>query len=118
MKNTIKNRKNFDFEGAATIVMPAFVVKYRPKISALSEYGIVAAKRTFSTAVQRNRAKRLIRAWMDKCERPKKFDVLFIARKDILETGLTRGVGQMAKTMSIVKKAGRRKKPRPDAPKL
>ena len=112
MKNTIKSQKNFDFSESETAVMPIMVVKYRPKRHKDAEYGIISNKRTFPTAVARNRARRLIRAWMNRTERPRKFDLLFIARRDILETGLTKGVGQMAKIFGKIKKAGRRRKNR------
>ena len=118
MKGTIKSRKNFEFGDAPAIVLPTMVVKYRPKKSDGAEYAIIANKKTFPTAVERNRAKRLIRAWMNRCDRPDKSDVLFITRRKILETGLTGGVGQMAKAFGIIKKKGRtktRRRPGPTA---
>ena len=111
MKNTIKSQKNFDFNNAEAVVMPVMIIKYRPKKLSESEYGIVSSKRTFPTAVERNRARRLIRAWLDKCDRPQKFDILFIARKPILETNLTSGVGQMAKMFGKIKRSAKRKRP-------
>ena len=105
MQNTIKSRKNFDFEDASVIVLPAIIVKFRPRKTESGQYGLVASKRTFPTAVRRNRARRLIRAWMAKCDRPPKFDVLFIARGKILETTLTQGVGQMAKAFGKIRKS-------------
>ena len=112
MKNTIKSRKNFNFDDAAVIVLPALVVKYRKRLMKVGEYGIIASKRTFATAVRRNRARRLIREWMSHCDRPNRFDILFVARTKILETGLTAGVGQMAKALGKIKKEGKRPKKR------
>ncbi len=59
-------------------------------------YGIIAPKRVFKAAVDRNRAKRLLRDWI--CHNEKhmldEFDYIFIIGKDIL--GATRDEGRKA----------------------
>ncbi|MDR2268768.1 MAG: ribonuclease P protein component [Rickettsiales bacterium] len=102
MKNTIKKHKDFDFLGAATFTMPAFFVKYKPKKHESGEFGLIASKRNFPTAVKRNRAKRLLRTWLAKRELPKNADVLLIAREKILKTKFADGVGQITAAMKRI----------------
>ena len=110
MKNTIKSHKDFDFDGTKSIAMPAFYVKYRPRRFESGEYGLIASKRNFPTAVKRNRAKRLMRAWLGKCKLPSKYDILLIAKSEILETKIEDGVGQMAKAIKKIKSSKTNKK--------
>jgi len=103
MKNTIKAHKNFMFRDSEMLPMPAFFTKFRPKLFATGQYGLVVSKRVFRLAVVRNRAKRLLRAWIYRSKLPKDFDVIFIARPKIFETKLSDGVGQMRKVLKQVK---------------
>jgi ribonuclease P protein component len=103
MKNTIKAHKNFDFEGAGSVAMPSFFLKYRPKKFDHGQYGLIASKRTFPLAVHRNRAKRLLREWIRKSGGlPEHLDFLIIARAEILKTRLAGGSGQMRKALKKV----------------
>ena len=103
MKNTIKAHKNFNFgegRGAAT---PALIIKQRPKLFEKSQYGLVANKRTFPLAVDRNRAKRLMRVWLQATGRPNEMDIIIIARLPILETKREDGIRQMKYCMKKLK---------------
>ena len=83
--------------------MPAFFTKWRPKLFETGQYGLVVSKRVFKLAVMRNRARRLLRAWIGKSRLPKDFDVIFIARPKILETKLPDGTGQIRRALKAVK---------------
>ena len=99
MKNTIKAHQNFNFGDQKGVVMDAFFVKYRKRMFEKGEYGLVANKRTFPLAVYRNRAKRLLRVWIQTVGRPVELDILFIARPPILETKREDGIDQMKRAM-------------------
>ena len=102
MKNTIKSHKHFDFTDSKAVTMDAFLMKFRPHMFESGQYGLTASKRTFKHAVDRNRAKRLLRTWIRIAELPKDFDILFIAKAKILETTLKDGVAQMRKALKKV----------------
>ncbi|MDR3208465.1 MAG: ribonuclease P protein component [Rickettsiales bacterium] len=101
MKNTIKSHRDFNFEGEKSISTPAFIMKYRKKLRETGEYGLVVSKKIFPHAVQRNRAKRMLREWLRGCVPPNDFDILLIARTEILQTPMPTGARQMK---AIVKK--------------
>jgi ribonuclease P protein component len=107
MKNTIKNHKDFNFADAPIVLMPAFFIKYRAKKYDRGQYGLVVSKRVFPLAVQRNRAKRLLRAWIAKCGgMPENLDVLIIARPKIMETKLPDGSSQMKRAVKKINRTG------------
>ena len=95
MRKTIKNYKDFNFgENAPSVASKFFVVKARPTITTGdARYGIAAPKKSFKLAVQRNRAKRLLREWIRKSENlmSKNTDYIFIARLGILNATLADG---------------------------
>ena len=99
MKNTIKSHQNFDFGNCKPCIMPALLMKFREKKFETGQYGLIASKRTFKLAVDRNRAKRLLRDWIQQNKLPKDFDILFIARSQILETAQKEGIVQMKKAL-------------------
>lgn len=103
MKNTIKLKRNFIFDGDNTVVMPAFVVKYRPKNMETGEYGLIVTKKTFPLAVCRNRARRLVREWLRLVGQPADIDLLFIIRASIIKTDFKDGVGQMKKALQRIR---------------
>jgi ribonuclease P protein component len=83
--------------------MPTFIIKYRKKKHEISEHGFVASKKNFPHAVQRNRAKRLLREWTRLCKLPDEIDVILIARSEILSTTLKDGLGQVAAAIKKIK---------------
>lgn len=108
MRNTIKNHNDFirtaqDIEARSAF----FFVRAKPaKLSGDARYGLVAAKKTFRFAVQRNRAKRLLRDWLrynqDLMLADK--DYVFIARHAILDAGREEGRTAMAKALEYIRK--------------
>jgi len=112
MKNTIRKHKNFDFADIKSSILPAFFMKKRPMRFDAGQYGIVAGKKVFPSAVKRNRAKRLLREWLRGCDMPKGQDVLLVARPEILETSLKSGLEQMKKAL----KSRSQKKVKKDEP--
>jgi ribonuclease P protein component len=102
LKNTIKSRSDFNFDNSISIAEPAFIMKLRPKTHENGRFGIIASKKIFPKAVQRNRAKRLIRAWMNIVKLPVTHDFLFIARSNILETGAPEGVKQLKNALGSI----------------
>ena len=65
-RKTIRNHKDFlTSPDNPFVAAGCFVVKMKPAQKQDARYGIIASKRTFKLAVQRNRAKRLLRDWID-----------------------------------------------------
>lgn len=85
--DVLKESKVFSSCYKAKYVSCSFAVCYfkRNKTS-FNRFGITAGKKT-GCAVQRNRAKRIIRAAYRNCEKyvPIGYDMVFVARKEILE---------------------------------
>jgi ribonuclease P protein component len=106
MKNTIKLHRDFNFEGAGSAVTPSMIAKYRKKLHDTGEFGLVVSKKVFPRAVQRNRAKRLMREWIRKCKMPGGLDILLIARPQIMKTSLPEGVRHMKSVIRRVKGQG------------
>ena len=117
MKNTIKAHKDFDFGESVPVMTPAFIMKCRHKKYDSGQYGIIASKRTFPTAVRRNRAKRLIRAWLQQCRPPADLDILMVAKVEILDTKLPDGVKYMKNALKRLTKAVDEKCLNPRKPK-
>jgi len=103
MKNTIKKHTDFDFQEILPAAMPAFLMKFRPKRYDSGQFGLVATKRTFRKATDRNRAKRLLREWLRLSGRPEHVDVLLVARAPILETNMPDGMTQMKKALKRIR---------------
>jgi len=99
MKNTIKKHSDFTFpDDAPTYRCDLFMVKSRPaRVPDHGEYGLIVSKKKFRRATQRNRAKRLIRAWIfaGSNKLPPNLDFLFIARDKILESDFATGQGHI-----------------------
>ena len=113
MRDTIKNHKDFLMtEDNPTARSMFFFVRMKPcVIPDNARYGLMATKKTFRFAVQRNRAKRLLRDWIrfnEQYLRPD-MDYVFIARPPIL--GATREEGRDAMSRAL-KYLG--KNPKPD----
>ena len=86
-RKTIRNHKDFFVPSDNPMANCSyFIVKSKDAVKQDARYGIIASKRTFKLAVQRNRAKRLLRDWIafnEDLMLPNK-DYVFIARADIL----------------------------------
>ena len=98
IRDTIKKHQDFITDGTMPSARSAFfLVRVKPtKFPGDARYGVVATKRIFRHAVDRNRAKRLLRDWIAAYETlldPEK-DYIFVARPDILKA--QREVGRFA----------------------
>ena len=86
---------------------PFFLVRMKPCVIADNpRYGIVATKKTFRFAVERNRAKRLVRDWVvhnEKLMRPD-MDYVFVARRPILDASREDGRNAMARALTMIGK--------------
>lgn len=108
MRNTIKKHSDFIMpENCPTVRTNLFIIKLnKTKFPKDPRFGLVATKKTFPLAVQRNRAKRLLRAWLIETESllNPDMDYVFIARSAILESKKPDGVSVMKKALESLEK--------------
>jgi len=92
-------------ESQPRFVTDFFIARARPTMFETGRYGLVATKKTFKHAVDRNRAKRLLRAWIAECKTDMgdKTDFVFIARTAILGATKPDGVAMMRKAVKKIK---------------
>ncbi len=109
MRNTIKNHNDFiagDNDPVAK--SPYFLIRAKPaKFADDARVGFTATKKTFRFAVQRNRAKRLLRDWVAFNEKlmAREYDYIFIARGAILNATRTDGREAMRKALRYIQRA-------------
>jgi ribonuclease P protein component len=107
MRDTIKKHADFlPHDTDPVVKMPIFILRITPtRFPGDARYGLITAKKAFKLAVHRNRARRLLRAWMQECTdlMNPDFDYIFIARTDILKTTRDEGLAMMKKA---IKKCG------------
>ncbi|GHT01609.1 hypothetical protein FACS189421_14250 [Bacteroidia bacterium] len=104
--DTIKKHKDFQMpEDGPRAITDFFIARARPTMFESGRYGLIATKRTFRHAVDRNRAKRLLRAWIRECagDMGDAADFVFIARTAILAAKLQEGVALMKKAIKKLK---------------
>lgn len=99
MRNTIKKHSDFLMpEDCPTFRTDFFIAKCnKTKFQGDARYGLVATKKTFKLAVNRNRVKRLLRVWIAKNHdllNPN-MDYIFIARSNILNADADLGIKTM-----------------------
>ena len=104
MRNTIKNHKDFlPHDTDPVVKMPIFILRVTPtRFKGDARYGLITAKKIFKPAVERNRARRLLRAWLRECGDEilnPDYDYIFIARTDILKATRDEGVAMMKKAI-------------------
>ena len=108
MRDTIKNHKDFIMtDDNPTARSALFFVRMKPcAIPDSPRYGVVATKKTFKLAVERNRAKRLLRDWIrfNEAYLLPNMDYVFIARRPILEATREDGRDAMARALAQLKK--------------
>ena len=108
MRDTIKNHKDFLMSDEnPTARSSFFYVRMKPCVVPNdARYGVVATKRTFKLAIQRNRAKRLLRDWVRFNENLllPDMDYVFIARHPILDATRDEGRTAMAGALASLKK--------------
>lgn len=108
MRDTIKNHKDFLMTDDNPVAKSAFFfVRMKPAVVPnKARYGLIATKKTFKFAVQRNLAKRKLRDWIrfsEKHMRPD-MDYVFIARKPILDAPREDGRSAMVRALVYLKK--------------
>lgn len=108
MRNTIKQHYNFLMsERDMNARCALFFVRARPaRFPNDPQYGLIVTKKLFKFAVNRNRAKRLLRDWIRFNEKYMcdDLDYIFIARRDILNATRTDGRTAMHKALNYIKK--------------
>lgn len=108
MRDTIKNHHQFlmaDTDPSARCSY--FLIRARKTIfPGDARYGITTTKKTFRLAVNRSRARRLLRDWIRFNETllRKDMDYVFIARRDILRATRQDGRTAMKKALYYLKK--------------
>lgn len=107
MRNTIKKHIDFAMPETAPMARSAmFLIRAKPaKFENDARYGLLVTKRTFKLAVDRNRAKRLLRDWIAHNEKYMlaDMDYVFIARRAILDATRTDGRVAMKKALGYIK---------------
>lgn len=108
IRNTIKNHADFIAAPNDPVARCAyFLVRAKQaKFPNDARYGLIVTKKTFKHAVDRNRAKRLLRDWIafnEKMLRPD-WDYVFIARHAIQDATRTDGRVAMKKALGYLKK--------------
>lgn len=102
-RDTIKKHEDFLMSpDDMTARCAFFLVRAKPTLfPGDARYGLVATKKTFKPAVQRNRAKRLLRDWIAYHENMlmPEYDYVFIARAAILDATRTDGRTAMRKAL-------------------
>lgn len=85
----LKLRKDFKrlLDTGIKVVFKAFVLFYAPNDDAVARAGFIAAKKSFPTAVMRNRVKRRLREAVKSSSASieQNFDIVVIARRPCIE---------------------------------
>ena len=108
IRDTIKNHSDFAMgENDPTARCAYFLVRAKPaKFPDNARYGMIVTKKTFKHAVDRNRAKRMMRDWIafnEKMMRPE-WDYVFIIRRAIMNADRTSGRVAMKKALNFLRK--------------
>ena len=103
MRDTIKKHKDFLMGEEEPVAKCAFCL-IRARLTHFpgnAQYGLVATKRTFRHAVDRNRAKRLLRDWIyhNRHLLRDDMDYIFIARSAILDASRSDGREALRKAL-------------------
>lgn len=108
IRDTIKNHRDFLMgENDPVAKSGLFLVRMKPaKFPDDPRYGLIVTKKMFKHAVDRNRAKRLLRDWIAFNEKlmRKDHDYIFIVRRNILNATRTDGRVAMKKALHYLKK--------------
>lgn len=108
IRDTIKNHSDFIAgENDPTARSAFFLVRAKPaKYPDDARFGLIVTKKTFKHAVDRNRAKRLIRDWIAYNEKMMRddWDYIFVIRRDILNADRDSGREAMRKALHYLRK--------------
>lgn len=106
-RKTIRKYKDFiTLPNDPSVANDYFVTKVKVAAKPDARYGLVAPKKIFKLAVQRNRVKRLLRDWIAANEdlMLPDFDYIFIARESILDCSRDTGRANMAQALKKISK--------------
>lgn len=108
IRDTIKNHADFAASENDPVAKSNFflVRAKKAKFKDDARYGLIVTKKTFKHAVDRNRAKRVLRDWIAHNEnmmRPE-WDYVFVVRRGILDATRTDGRVAMKKALHFLKK--------------
>ena len=107
-RKTIRNHRDFITSRDCLMARSSlFILKTKPaKIVNDARYGLVASKRSFKLATQRNRAKRLIRDWISYNEdlMSSNLDYIFILNTDILNSDRENGRNEVKQALKKILK--------------
>ena len=108
MRDTIKRHADFATgDDAPTARCAYFLVRTKPaKYPEDARYGMIVTKKTFKHAVDRNRAKRVLRDWIAHNEdmMQNAWDYIFVIRRDILIADRQSGRVAMKKALNYLRK--------------
>lgn len=108
IRNTIKKHSDFLMaEDDPTAKCHLFLIRMKhAKFPDDPRYGLIVTKRMFKHAVDRNRAKRLLRDWIAHNEKMlcPGWDYVFVVRRDILDATRTDGRTAMKKALHYLRK--------------
>ena len=108
IRDTIKKHEDFATDDKDPIAKSRYFLirAKRTRFPKDARYGLVVAKKKFKHAVDRNRAKRLMRDWIAFNEKllRRDWDYIFIARQNILEATRTDGRVAMGKALSFLRR--------------
>lgn len=108
IRDTIKNHADFALgDNDPVAKSPYFLVRAKlAKYPDDARYGLIVTKKTFKHAVDRNRAKRLLRDWIAFNENllQDRWDYIFVARRDILNADRLSGRVAMKKALGFLRK--------------
>lgn len=107
-RDTIKKHSDFIAGENDPVARCAyFLVRAKPaKYQNDARYGLIVTKKTFKHAIDRNRAKRLIRDWIAYNEKllRDEWDYIFVIRQAILDADRESGRTAMRKALHYLKK--------------
>lgn len=108
MRDTIKKHEDFFMRPTDPVAHSSyFLVRAKQaKIQNDARYGITVTKKTFKHAVDRNRAKRMLRDWIQFNEKLMRddLDYVFIVRRGIMDATREEGRAAMARALCYIKK--------------
>ncbi|MBQ4130429.1 MAG: ribonuclease P protein component [Alphaproteobacteria bacterium] len=108
IRDTIKNHNDFAMGENDPVAKSAyFLVRAKAaKFPDDARYGLIVTKKTFKHAVDRNRAKRLLRDWIafNESMMLPQWDYVFIARRTILDADRLTGRVAMKKALNYLRK--------------
>lgn len=107
-RKTIRNHRDFFVpQNGLSVATDCFFAKAKPaKIPCDARYGLIVSKRNFKFAVQRNRAKRLMRDWITANEdlMSPELDYVFVVYKPVLDCDCENGRKQIKSALSKILK--------------